>query len=123
MCGTHPSQAGAGLRDPCSTPAFRIPVPTQVRRVLDTIRGCSYEDALVLMEYMPYRACERIVKALISVSTASSSPVADPAAVQDNYRTAGKGAATVMAARADKMLLFGLCAHRPLLTRSTTRVP
>ncbi len=39
----------------------------QVRRVLDTIRGRSYEDALILMEYMPYRACEKIVKALISV--------------------------------------------------------
>jgi large subunit ribosomal protein L22 len=40
---------------------------SQVRRVLDTIRGRSYEDALILMEYMPYRACEKIIKALISV--------------------------------------------------------
>lgn len=35
--------------------------------MLDTIRGRSYEDALILMEYMPYRACEKIIKALISV--------------------------------------------------------
>jgi hypothetical protein len=27
----------------------------QVRRVIDVIRGRSYEEALVLMEYMPYR--------------------------------------------------------------------
>lgn len=39
----------------------------QVRRVLDTIRGRSYEEALILMEYMPYKACEKILKALISV--------------------------------------------------------
>ena len=35
--------------------------------MIDVIRGKSYEDALVMMEYMPYRACEYIVKALISV--------------------------------------------------------
>lgn len=39
----------------------------QVRRLLDVIRGKSYEDALVLMEYMPYRACEPILKVLMSV--------------------------------------------------------
>lgn len=39
----------------------------QVRRVLDVIRGKSYEDALILCEYMPYRACEPICKALLSV--------------------------------------------------------
>uniref|UniRef100_A0A7S0RPX3 Large ribosomal subunit protein uL22c n=1 Tax=Chlamydomonas leiostraca TaxID=1034604 RepID=A0A7S0RPX3_9CHLO len=40
----------------------------KVRRVLDTIRGKSYEDALVLMEYMPYRACEKISRVLISAA-------------------------------------------------------
>ncbi len=43
---------------------------TQVRRVLDTIRGRPYEEALVLMEYMPYKACESILKTLLSVSSA-----------------------------------------------------
>lgn len=43
----------------------------QVRRVLDTIRGRSYEEALILMEYMPYRACEKILKCLLSVSLAA----------------------------------------------------
>ncbi|KAJ9505772.1 hypothetical protein QJQ45_021495 [Haematococcus lacustris] len=40
----------------------------KVRRVLDTMRGRSYEEALMLMEYMPYRACERILKALMSAA-------------------------------------------------------
>lgn len=39
----------------------------QARRVLDTIRGRSYEEAIMLMEYMPYRACEKIIKCLKSV--------------------------------------------------------
>ena len=36
--------------------------------MLDTIRGEPYEKALVLMEYMPYKACEAILKVLMSVS-------------------------------------------------------
>jgi len=35
--------------------------------VLDVIRGRTYEDALMMLEYMPYRACEPILKTLISV--------------------------------------------------------
>lgn len=31
--------------------------PSKVRRVLDQIRGRSYKDALLLLEFMPYRAC------------------------------------------------------------------
>ncbi|PNG98973.1 50S ribosomal protein L22, chloroplastic, partial [Tetrabaena socialis] len=40
----------------------------KVRRVLDVIRGRSYEEALVLCEYMPYRACEKIIKCLMSAA-------------------------------------------------------
>lgn len=40
----------------------------KIRRVLQTIKGKSYEEALVLMEYMPYRACEKIIKCLISAA-------------------------------------------------------
>jgi hypothetical protein len=40
----------------------------QVRRVLDVMRGRSFEDAIIMMEYMPYRACEEILRALKSVS-------------------------------------------------------
>lgn len=40
----------------------------KIRRVLDVIRGRSYEEALVLLEYMPYRACEKIIKCLMSAA-------------------------------------------------------
>jgi hypothetical protein len=46
-----------------------LPVPCmQVRRILDVIRGRPYEEALILAEYMPYKACETILKVLMSVS-------------------------------------------------------
>ncbi|MBD1921530.1 50S ribosomal protein L22 [Microcoleus sp. FACHB-831] len=34
----------------------------KVRRVLDQIRGISYREALIILEFMPYRACEPIRK-------------------------------------------------------------
>mmetsp|Transcript_35983 Transcript_35983/g.80088 ORF Transcript_35983/g.80088 Transcript_35983/m.80088 type:complete len:167 (-) Transcript_35983:226-726(-) len=40
----------------------------KVRRILDVIRGRPYEDALVLCEYMPYKACETIIKVLMSAA-------------------------------------------------------
>ncbi|KAF8066253.1 ERY2 [Scenedesmus sp. PABB004] len=40
----------------------------KVRRVLDVMRGRSFEDAILMMEYMPYRACEEILKALKSAA-------------------------------------------------------
>jgi Ribosomal protein L22p/L17e len=39
----------------------------QLRRVLDQIRGRTYEEALMILEFMPYRACEPILQTLISV--------------------------------------------------------
>lgn len=45
-----------------------LPPPPQVRRVLDTIRGRSYEEALMILEYMPYRACEPVLKCLMSAA-------------------------------------------------------
>jgi hypothetical protein len=33
------------------------------------MRGRSYEECLKMLELMPYRACEPILKALTSVST------------------------------------------------------
>lgn len=35
--------------------------------MLDQIRGRSYEEALILLEYMPFRACEPVLDTLISV--------------------------------------------------------
>ena len=31
--------------------------PRKVRRVLNQIRGKSYQEALMLLEFMPYKAC------------------------------------------------------------------
>ena len=40
----------------------------QYRRALDTIRGRKYNEALIFMSYLPYRACEKLVVLLKSVS-------------------------------------------------------
>lgn len=40
--------------------------PHKVRRVLDQIRGRSYQEALIILEFMPYRACEPVRKVLLS---------------------------------------------------------
>lgn len=40
--------------------------PHKVRRVLDQIRGRTYQEALIVLEFMPYRACEPILKVLRS---------------------------------------------------------
>jgi large subunit ribosomal protein L22 len=40
--------------------------PHKVRRVLDQIRGRSYREALIILEFMPYRACDPILKVLRS---------------------------------------------------------
>lgn len=40
--------------------------PYKVRRVLDQIRGRSYGEALIILEFMPYKACEPVLKVLRS---------------------------------------------------------
>lgn len=53
--------------------------PRKVRRVLDQIRGRSYREALILLEFMPYRACEPITKVLRSaVANAEHNNGMDP---------------------------------------------
>lgn len=42
--------------------------PSKVRRVLDQIRGRSYEEALMILEFMPYRACQPVLKVLASAA-------------------------------------------------------
>ncbi|MFP4132736.1 MAG: 50S ribosomal protein L22 [Halothece sp.] len=42
--------------------------PHKVRRVLDQIRGRSYREALIILEFMPYRACDPVLKALRSAA-------------------------------------------------------
>ena len=54
--------------------------PLKVRRVLDQIRGRSYREALIILEFMPYKACGPILKTLRSaVANASQNDGLDPA--------------------------------------------
>ena len=42
--------------------------PNKVRRVLNQIRGKSYKDALMLLEFMPYRACGPVWQVIYSAA-------------------------------------------------------
>ncbi len=42
--------------------------PHKVRRVLDQIRGRSYREALIILQFMPYRACEPVLRVLRSAA-------------------------------------------------------
>jgi large subunit ribosomal protein L22 len=42
--------------------------PHKARRVLDQIRGRSYRESLIILEFMPYKACEPILKLLRSAA-------------------------------------------------------
>lgn len=42
--------------------------PSKIRRVLKQIQGKSYKDALTLLEFMPYKSCEPIIKTLCSAA-------------------------------------------------------
>lgn len=53
--------------------------PFKVRRVLDQIRGLSYREALIILEFMPYRACDPVLKVLRSaVANAEHNAGLDP---------------------------------------------
>lgn len=40
--------------------------PQKVRRILDQIRGKEYKEAIMMLEFMPYRPCKKIKKILQS---------------------------------------------------------
>nr|YP_010743288.1 ribosomal protein L22 [Acalypha australis]WES82191.1 ribosomal protein L22 [Acalypha australis] len=42
--------------------------PHKARRVVDQIRGRSYEETLMILELMPYRACYPILKLIYSAA-------------------------------------------------------
>jgi len=42
--------------------------PNKVRRVLRQIQGKPYQEALLLLEFMPYTSCEPIIKVLRSAA-------------------------------------------------------
>jgi large subunit ribosomal protein L22 len=42
--------------------------PNKVRRIIDQIRGRSYQEALMILEFLPYKACTPICKILNSAA-------------------------------------------------------
>nr|YP_010757042.1 ribosomal protein L22 [Triumfetta japonica]UNV38760.1 ribosomal protein L22 [Triumfetta japonica] len=44
----------------------------KARRIIDQIRGRSYEEALMILELMPYRACYPILKLVYSAAANAS---------------------------------------------------
>jgi large subunit ribosomal protein L22 len=66
--------------------------PHKVRRVLDQIRGRSYREALIILEFMPYRAVEPILKVLRSaVANAEHNEGLDPASLIVSQAYADQG--------------------------------
>ncbi|MGL5509655.1 MAG: 50S ribosomal protein L22 [Microcoleaceae cyanobacterium] len=66
--------------------------PFKVRRVLDQIRGISYREALIILEFMPYRACEPVRKLLRSAAAnAENNNGLDPAKLVISQAFADQG--------------------------------
>lgn len=66
--------------------------PHKVRRVLDQIRGRSYREALIILEFMPYRACDPVLKVLRSaVANAEHNEGLDPATLVISQAYADEG--------------------------------
>ena len=66
--------------------------PIKVRRVLDQIRGRSYREALMILEFMPYRACDPVLKVLRSaVANAEHNEGLDPASLVVSTAYADQG--------------------------------
>ena len=65
---------------------------SKVRRVLDQIRGRSYRDALIMLEFMPYRSTDPITKVLRSaVANAEHNLGMDPSTLIINSAAANNG--------------------------------
>ena len=65
---------------------------SKVRRVLDQIRGRTYRDALIMLEFMPYRSTGPITKVLRSaVANAEHNLGLDPSALVITTATADMG--------------------------------
>nr|YP_009547334.1 ribosomal protein L22 [Adiantum tricholepis]AYW14990.1 ribosomal protein L22 [Adiantum tricholepis] len=45
---------------------------TKMQRIIDRIRNCSYEEALVSPEFMPYRACYPVSQLVLSAAANAS---------------------------------------------------
>ena len=65
---------------------------SKVRRVLDQIRGRTYRDALIMLEFMPYRSTGPITKVLRSaVANAEHNLGLDPSTLVISQASADMG--------------------------------
>ena len=65
---------------------------SKVRRVLDQIRGRTYRDALIMLEFMPYRSTGPITKVLRSaVANAEHNLGLDPSSLVISQASADMG--------------------------------
>ncbi|TGG86956.1 MAG: 50S ribosomal protein L22, partial [Aphanocapsa feldmannii 288cV] len=65
---------------------------SKVRRVLDQIRGRSYRDALIMLEFMPYRSTGPVTKVLRSaVANAEQNMGLNPATLVVSHASADTG--------------------------------
>ena len=65
---------------------------SKVRRVLDQIRGRTYRDALIMLEFMPYRSTEPITKVLrAAVANAENNLGLEPSSLVISTATADMG--------------------------------
>jgi len=65
---------------------------SKVRRVLDQIRGRTYRDALIMLEFMPYRSTGPITKVLRSaVANAEHNYGFDPSSLIISGASADRG--------------------------------
>ena len=65
---------------------------SKVRRVLDQLRGRTYRDALIMLEFMPYRSTGPITKVLRSaVANAENNLGLDPSSLVISQATADMG--------------------------------
>lgn len=80
--------------------------PNKIRRVLRQIKGKSYAEAMLLLEFLPYASCEPIIKVLRSaVANAKNNfaynetnlivnkAFADPGPVMKRFRPRAQGRA------------------------------
>nr|YP_010377642.1 ribosomal protein L22 [Diplopterygium chinense]QYC93004.1 ribosomal protein L22 [Diplopterygium chinense] len=48
---------------------------TKARRIINKIRGCSYEQALLLLEFLPHRTCYPILQLIVSAAANANSRI------------------------------------------------
>nr|YP_009244218.1 ribosomal protein L22 [Gelidium elegans]AMK96460.1 ribosomal protein L22 [Gelidium elegans] len=63
--------------------------PNKVRRVLDQIRGKNYQEALLILQFMPYKPCDNIKKTLESAASNFDSIIKKDLIIVEAYANQG----------------------------------